>query len=690
MTLRISNERALAILPPTPVEGIGWSVRFISETDYETVLAHTTRFTEGSFSIELSDTGAFSLKMRGDDPLWSLPLPAGQTGDIRDRECLVQFLYEGIVQFEGLLEDVQPEEVSQDGHPMIQLSGRGVAALLERAIVLPEGMPAPLVFTREFTGPVMAAWLTLLDEAQARGIAQKITPSFTAAVDTYLIPWSETANTVVNPGQDLLSLLKSQAETMDLTWLVLPRYRSLVCAADYGSHLAGSVIFYQGRHIRESEKKATRREISTSIFAQGADSSIATAAGNTAKWGVREKWVTTGQAGDISTAQAVATAEARISGDEKVSRSVSLIFDSPGRRPFEDYRVGDWVGVEATGGAINEVRIVAISIRIDEAGNADSEITLQTKFESEEIRTRKALARLGSETTSEGTGQQAISVVQAVSGQVRLRDLADVQAPTPGNGQLLSWSTASSAWVPASPGGLPAYGGNAGRFLSNDGSSLFWQDPDLLHGTPTWADEFTDGSTAAYTKVYKSGREAVTTWVESNGRLSVSHTANADTGGEMHALLQPIGAAWAIGDALVVCYDVAARYATNYVMVGACLTNGITHGTSNLVQVQSYINTGQASLGLHRVNANAGMNADTASSTGIALTPFSPLYSRLVMTGATTWRADFSCDGISWVLGNSATYTITPTHLGVCVGNWTVANPFAVSFRFLRRYSGVS
>ena len=446
MTLRTSNERALTILPPTPVVGIGWTVRFLSETDFQTVLAHTNRWSEASFSDELNEVGAFALTMAVDDPIFTNPLPNGEPGDILSRECVVQFLYEGVVRFEGLLEDVQPDEVAKDGTERVTLSGRGVAAMLERAIVLPEGMPTPVTFAREFTGASMAAWLTLFEEAQARGIADRITPAFTATKDAYLEPWGETALRTVQAGTDLLSLLNTFCETNDYAWTIANPYRKLVVAKNLGQRLADKVIFYRSRHLLESQRKATRREIKTVIFAQAGDYALASASGNEARWGRREKWVTAGGAGDISTAQAVATAEARISGDEKISRTAKILFDeSPGRRPFEDYRVGDWVGVETSTGSVAEVRIVAMALRIDDAGNADSEVTLQSRFESEEIRVRRQLERLNASGLTDAGGAP-ITIVQAVNGTVNLTDLKNVSPTAAADGDVLTWDAGTSQW----------------------------------------------------------------------------------------------------------------------------------------------------------------------------------------------------------------------------------------------------
>jgi hypothetical protein len=210
--------------------------------------------------------------------------------------------------------------------------------------------------------------------------------------------------------------------------------------------------------------------------------------------------------------------------------------------------------------------------------------------------------------------------------------------------------------------------------------------------TPVYADEFNDASLDAnWTRVYPTGASGYTTWTELGDSLSVAHTANADGNGTMHSMLRPIGTSFVAGDAIMMAYRIAAPYATNYTMIGIGVSTGLTFGTHNILQAQIYHTTTIAGPGVHRINVNLGMNADSSYSSGRNINVTGgPVWLRLVMTSANNWRADYSPDGISWVLGDTMAYTLTPTHMGLMCSSWTTAVPFAVSYENFRRVSGVS
>lgn len=206
-------------------------------------------------------------------------------------------------------------------------------------------------------------------------------------------------------------------------------------------------------------------------------------------------------------------------------------------------------------------------------------------------------------------------------------------------------------------------------------------------GTLTYSDEFSDPSlNANWVKVDPTGQSAYVSWTQAGNCLTAVHTTGTDAAASLHSLLIPIGSAFAVGDALVTCYKTAAL-AGNYTMVGLALSNGTTWGTSNLVETETYINGSSVQFRCHTAS---GMNTDGANP-GIALYPVSPLYVRLVMTAANTWRADYSSNGILWASQAAAvSYTLTPTHMGFTLSNWATATPSVTSFEFFRRYSGVS
>jgi hypothetical protein len=212
------------------------------------------------------------------------------------------------------------------------------------------------------------------------------------------------------------------------------------------------------------------------------------------------------------------------------------------------------------------------------------------------------------------------------------------------------------------------------------------------NGTCVWVEEFNGAALDSnYVRVDYAGDAGHLTWTQANGVLAAQHNSTADAAsGRMHGLVQPlIGGAFAAGDALVCGWTTACAYATSYAMVGFGLSDGTTHGTSNIIQLQTYVEGGVAPVKM-RLNSNPGFQGDGSQAQIQMNTMSSTLFGRMVMTSANNWRFDYSYDGVGWVTGLTTAYTITPTHMGFFVSNWTIANPFAGSYKFLRRYAGVS
>jgi hypothetical protein len=273
--------------------------------------------------------------------------------------------------------------------------------------------------------------------------------------------------------------------------------------------------------------------------------------------------------------------------------------------------------------------------------------------------------------------------------------VSDILPPQATHGlSVLQTDGANPLWGPA----LPSLTGNANRTLLNNGVD-FTLGPRLGTaiytpvGTNVFADEFDDGVLdPAWVRIDKAGQNGFVTYTENGGVLSTYHTTGSNGSAVMQALVRPIGAAWAAGDAIVVAIRFIGTYATNYTMFGPCLTNGTTHGTSNMIHGEMYTNTGVAGPGIIRSDGFTGMNGSETPGTGYNVNPTNgPLYMRLVMTAANTWRTDMSPDGVSWWINPSPlTYTLTPTHMGVAISNWNSGMQSVVSYEFFRRVSGVS
>lgn len=259
---------------------------------------------------------------------------------------------------------------------------------------------------------------------------------------------------------------------------------------------------------------------------------------------------------------------------------------------------------------------------------------------------------------------------------------------------ILQTDGSAPFWGPA----LPSPTGNARRILETNGTDFYWgpRIDSAIHISPVttvFADEFDDEVLdPAWVRIDKAGQAGFMTYTEKADVLSTYHSTGSNGTAVMQALVRPIGTAWAVGDAIIVAARFVGLYATNYTMWGPCLTNGLVHGTSNMIHGEMYSNTAVAGPGIMRSNGFTGMNGTEVSGTGYNINPTTgPIYLRLVMTAANTWRTDMSPDGVSWWINPSTlTYTLTPTHMGVAISNWNSSMQSVVSYEFFRRVSGVS
>lgn len=454
MTTRLSNVAYLTVLPPAGLDGVGWTVRALSERDYQTVIADIPWFAGLGFTVEANETGGGSVTLDADAPVFTVPLPPAETARIVDQEALWQILEDGQVRFEFLAEDVDEDVVPDAGGPRTTvIAGRGTGSVLEWAPVLPAGMPAPASMSREFTAAPMAAWFQLFAEAQAAGFLGWVTLTFSAATDSRGVPWGPAQVLTVNAGDTLLDLLKRWAEINDLVWRMLPGFRLEVHQSG-GLRLEDTVVFTQYRSQGEHKRKISRRELANVVYADSGDLGLAIAedGASVTKWRKRAAWISAGDSGDASARSMVANTSLSLSKDQRLSRALRIIPDRVGRQPFVDFGVNDWIGVEVPDDDTESGarQVVGLAVQIDSAGVLDFEATLSTRFEVRAVKLQRLMDKLGASERSGSGGAAAspIPVSKSLSA-AKLADLSDVDLTAPPAGALLQFI--GGRWVDAVP-----------------------------------------------------------------------------------------------------------------------------------------------------------------------------------------------------------------------------------------------
>lgn len=156
-----------------------------------------------------------------------------------------------------------------------------------------------------------------------------------------------------------------------------------------------------------------------------------------------------------------------------------------------------------------------------------------------------------------------------------------------------------------------------------------------------------------------------------------------------HALVRPLsglGGALAVGDGIITAFTPMVRAGANYRMAGLIFSTTDASGAG----AQLYCRWWNGNVGMRSLT-NWGGDTSVGTDYNYAGYAQSLLYMRIVRLSSTTWRYDMSSDGVSWILGNTAsTWAQEPTHIGFAESNWNTTTPSVVSYEFIRRVSGVA
>jgi len=178
----------------------------------------------------------------------------------------------------------------------------------------------------------------------------------------------------------------------------------------------------------------------------------------------REGWAQTAQAVNPESMQIVIAATVAGSKDEVLSETISVLPDTPGATPLEDFDCGDWVGRERpTVGTsvVDAIRVVGIAFGIDATGAVSAELTISTyrQFIAQQLLYLinkfggQFINALGTTPVTSIGGTSTVPTVVAPS----LGGLSDVQVGTD-HGDPVVYNSLAGTWQNASnpdPSGNP-------------------------------------------------------------------------------------------------------------------------------------------------------------------------------------------------------------------------------------------
>lgn len=227
-------------------------------------------------------------------------------------------------------------------------------------------------------------------------------------VITYPVGPPYTAETYFAPtiGGNLLDLLiewtgqnVDEYSPLRAEWYMQPTFQ-LDVRLSFGTRREYEVVFYEGSTATVSKDRERRRadirNFIASQIAGGGTYTLRTDADSLARWRQRETYLAVASGFNDTARNDIVQANLELTKNETSSWTVKVPAYGEGRRVFEDYTLGDWIGVSRfLGGTFNTVeayRVMAITMHVNSTNEVDLELTLQSKVESYLSRLRSRLS----------------------------------------------------------------------------------------------------------------------------------------------------------------------------------------------------------------------------------------------------------------------------------------------------------
>ena len=248
--------------------------------------------------------------------------------------------------------------------------------------------------------PNVAIWLDLLHQAQARGAAAFVTPTFDSVQDSEGVEWTDVASMTISNGTDLETQYEASLAAVNGDWLMQPNFQ-LFAGNDgsLGNDLSDTVVFHASGQIMNHTMTRARDQIANYVLAGDGTGNLQyqynASSANT--WTHREQYVQSTQPTDNATLSQLANAALQEFQSEVVQRTLQVPAELPGLTVFVDYHLGDWIGVQnANLLDVDSVRVVGASISIDGTQDLVScELTLETRIQLFVERMNVLLQKIG-------------------------------------------------------------------------------------------------------------------------------------------------------------------------------------------------------------------------------------------------------------------------------------------------------
>lgn len=320
--------------------------------------------------------------------------------------------------FRGLLED-DADDDADPAAPLV-LSGRGLLAVLERAVVYPSGgagtTPAEHAFTTATPGTILG---TLLQRAQTRGGLPGLSWTFTNTVDSNGVAWPSTISVAYDAGVTYLDVVLGLSSQGIVDVRMVGRaaggYELLAFAPDTElGRDRPDVLLHLGESGTGLPRQRSRRDLASEVLVLGDGGVNAERTNLTtrATWGRREASYSQGNASDAGTMAVLGDAQLTALGQPLHGRTLTydlaptVLPDGTTRtlpRPFTDYRVGDRLrvaGVYLQAGVLEPLRVRTIACSFTSEGSTEPSLELGDVFLEASVKLARRIAGITNGTVS--------------------------------------------------------------------------------------------------------------------------------------------------------------------------------------------------------------------------------------------------------------------------------------------------
>lgn len=258
--------------------------------------------------------------------------------------------------------------------------------------------------------PPFERFRRLILKAQDRGTIRHIIPDWSAAADSMGAAWVDNTSAEASLGSGLMSILDDYCSSNRTDWLFTSDYRLQLRQRVYVQgegipdptapyHKENSVIFYEEESQLAKQHTRSYQGLSNYLVGNTASGDYAVEYDQASIDGFqqREELISdTLTATDTPSLRTSLKNQLEVKKDGTSSWSVNVAYNIEGKRLYQDYALGYWIGVQSTRPSpkVDSWRIAAISVQV--AGDSDPEIelTLNAKLDPYWVKLERNMNKL--------------------------------------------------------------------------------------------------------------------------------------------------------------------------------------------------------------------------------------------------------------------------------------------------------